>query len=102
MLIKPKTDKELELLNQNIKFLRTVLLSMTQEEFADWLNISRNMVNSYDQGSTTPPWSVVIAIDEKLNLDLNCFIKKIWTLKNLRIFFKTPDETLDYLDSISK
>ncbi|MDH5414933.1 MAG: helix-turn-helix transcriptional regulator [Flavobacteriaceae bacterium] len=74
---------------------------MTQEEFADWLGITRNMINSYERDKATPSIAILVALDTKLKIDINKLLKDILTIDNFSDFLRTPDATKDYIDSIA-
>ncbi len=58
----------------NIKHLRE-LKNHTQEFFANELNISRERVASYEQGRSSPPVEILIALSNYFNLPIDVLIK---------------------------
>ncbi len=58
----------------NIKHLRE-LKKLTQEYFASELGISRERVASYEQGRSSPPVEILIALSNYFNLPIDVLIK---------------------------
>lgn len=59
-----------EALPRNIRFIRTVR-GITQDDLADRCDVSRNTINSYEAGSSTPGISVSLKLADSLGVSLN-------------------------------
>ena len=65
-------NKMMNYLTQNIKYLRK-LEKLTQQQFADHLQIKRSLIGAYEEGRAKPPIAVMhfnISIDELINSDM--------------------------------
>lgn len=94
----------------NIKHLRE-LKNLTQEYFAEELNISRERIASYEQGRSSPPVDILIQLSDYFNLPIDVLIKNNLTsatdisfmnIGNQRILFpiKVNEDNEDMIEII--
>lgn len=62
-------------LSKNIRYIRT-LKRLSQEQFADDLNVSRSRISSYEESRANPPISFLIALSDYSNFTMEALIKK--------------------------
>jgi transcriptional regulator with XRE-family HTH domain len=62
-------------LSKNIRYIRT-LKRLSQEQFADDLNVSRSRISSYEENRARPPISFLIALSDYSNFTMEALIKK--------------------------
>ncbi|WP_298288775.1 helix-turn-helix transcriptional regulator [uncultured Lutibacter sp.] len=62
-------------LSKNIRYIRT-LKRLSQEQFADDLNVSRSRISSYEENRANPPISFLIALSDYSNFTMEALIKK--------------------------
>ena len=101
MRIPPKVDESLKPPTHNFKFLRTHVLDISQEEYAEWLGVTRNVVNSYEHQSANVTLPVLLTLKEQFNIDLNYFLTERMNFKNLRRFFSDAQGTLKRIDIVT-
>ena len=101
MRIPLKTDESLKPPTHNFKFLRTHVFGFSQKKYAEWLGVTRNVVNSYERQGVNVTLSVLLTLKEQLNIDLNCFLTERMSFYNLRKFFTDAEETFKRIDLIS-
>ncbi|MCF6224042.1 MAG: helix-turn-helix domain-containing protein [Flavobacteriaceae bacterium] len=77
----------------NIKHLRE-LKHLTQEYFANELDISRERVASYEQGRSSPPVEILIALSNYFNLPIDVLIKNDLTSATDTSFIKIGDQRI--------
>jgi transcriptional regulator with XRE-family HTH domain len=77
----------------NIKHLRE-LRNLTQEYFASELNISRERVASYEQGRSSPPVEILIALSNYFNLPIDVLIKNDLTSSTDSSFIKIGNQRI--------
>lgn len=65
----------MEVVNQNLKFIRKQK-KMTQQEFADFLDIKRSALGSYEEGRAKPPYEVLSVISEKFGISIDRLYKE--------------------------
>ena len=97
-------------ISNNIKHLRT-LKNLTQECFANELNVSRERIASYEQGRSSPPVETLIELSNYFNLPIDVLIKNdltsatdtsFITIGNQRILFpiKVNEDNEDMIEVI--
>ncbi|MDH3321897.1 MAG: helix-turn-helix domain-containing protein [Flavobacteriaceae bacterium] len=97
-------------ISNNIKHLR-MLKNLTQEYFANELNISRERIASYEQGRSSPPVETLIALSDYFNLPIDVLIKNdltsasdtsFITIGNQRILFpiKVNEDNEDMIEVV--
>lgn len=77
----------------NIKHLRE-LKNLTQEYFANELDISRERVASYEQGRSSPPVEILVALSNYFNLPIDVLIKNDLTSATDASFIKIGDQRI--------
>ncbi len=68
-------------LTKNIKHLR-VLKGLTQEQFAEEMNVSRSRISSYEEHRASPPIEFIIQLSDFFNIPIDAFIKNDLTSAN--------------------
>ena len=61
-------------LSKNIRYIRT-LKRLSQEQFADDLNVSRSRISSYEENRAVPPIEFLVDLSEYFNIPLDILIK---------------------------
>jgi len=69
-------------LSKNIRYIRT-LKSLSQEQFADDLKVSRSRISSYEENRAKPPINFLIALSNYANITMDALIKE--KLNNLEV-----------------
>jgi len=77
----------------NIKHLREIK-HLTQEYFANELDISRERIASYEQGRSSPPVEILIALSNYFNLPIDVLIKNDLTKATDTSFIKIGDQRI--------
>ncbi len=65
----------MEQINKNIKYLRQHK-NMTQQAFADWLEITRSSVGAYEEGRAKPNFKVLQKLSSKFQLSLDRLLQE--------------------------
>lgn len=69
-------------LSKNIRYIRT-LKRLSQEQFADDLNVSRSRISSYEENRAKPPIRFLIALSDYSKITMDVLIKE--KLNNLEL-----------------
>ncbi|MFD0762050.1 XRE family transcriptional regulator [Lutibacter aestuarii] len=80
-------------LSNNIKHLRT-LKSLTQEQFAKDLKVSRSRISSYEENRAIPPIDFLIELSEYFNISMDILIKNDLTSATETSFIKLNNQRI--------
>ncbi len=72
---------------KNIRFLR-IQKGLTQELFAQELDITRSRVGSYEEGRSAPSIDMLITLSQYFNLPIDVIVKNDLTLSNNKSFIE--------------
>lgn len=63
-------------IGENIYFIRKIILSQSQEEFAELIGLSKDTVSNYERGKFMPTIENLITISNKTNTSILFFLQK--------------------------
>lgn len=72
------------MLGDRIKLLRNEQ-GITQEQLADYLNLSRSSVNNYENDGVEPSLSVLVKIADRFNISLDYLLERTDEKYNLNL-----------------
>jgi len=82
-----------ELLGDRIKLLRKEQ-GITQEQLADYLNVSRQSITGYENDGVEPSISVLIKIADRFNVSLDYLLERTEEKHNLNLLDADTKEFL--------
>ena len=65
---------KMNFISNNIKHIRT-LKGLTQEQFAEALNVSRSRISSYEENRAIPPIEFLIQLSEFFKISIDILVK---------------------------
>jgi len=77
-------------ISNNIRFLRTSR-ALTQEQFADELNVSRSRIGSYEEGRSEPPIDMLITLSDYFKLPIDVLVKNDLSKSNNSSFIEVAN-----------
>lgn len=69
-------------LGKNIRYIR-IQKGLSQEQFADDLNVSRSRISSYEENRAMPPIRFIIDLSNYVNISIDILLKE--KLDNLEV-----------------
>jgi transcriptional regulator with XRE-family HTH domain len=92
-------DKKKTLFQHNLHFIRSYILGATQQQFADLLGWTRNIVNSLEIGVSKPSYEQAAILKDKTGVDLNLMHSLPLTWDSFEDFFDSEESStkIEYL-----
>lgn len=81
------------MLGERIKLLRKEQ-SMTQDQLAEYINVSRSSVNGYENDNVEPSLSVLIKIADRFNVSLDYLLERTEEKYNINLLDADTKEFL--------
>ena len=63
-------------IGENIYYVRKMVLSQSQEEFAELIGLSKDTVSNYERGRFLPTIENLITISNKTNMPISFFLQE--------------------------
>lgn len=99
-MIIPLQQPDKEIITHNLIYIRRVIFDMTQDQFAEWLGVTRNVVKGYELESNNPTIDILKSLDHYLDIDLNMLFNEPISIDNFTDFLHQSDKTIRYIESL--
>lgn len=88
MILKPyDIDNDKEVIHYNCHFIRNSIIGATQEEYAEYLGVTRNIINAIERGISQPSIQLLSAMHEKIGVDVSALIAQPISFAKFDDFF---------------
>ena len=81
-------DTDARIIAQNVYYIRKIVLALTQEKFAELLDISKDTVSNIERGKVTPSTETLTKLSVKTGISIDFLLNERADANELHLYNK--------------